>query len=68
MPSCRWFLCLYQVFGGAHMLTQFMTAPSLELLIEGMTAPSKEKASHQKQACSRIFSCYTAMPIGSLEL
>ena len=31
-----------------------MTAPSLELLIEGMTAPNKEKASHQKQACAHM--------------
>ena len=40
----------HQVFGGAHKLTQWMTAPSLELLCEGSIEAGKEKASHQKQA------------------
>lgn len=37
------------MLGGAHKLTQWMTAPSLEVLCDGMLSASKEKASHQKQ-------------------
>ncbi|CAL5224422.1 g7105 [Coccomyxa viridis] len=43
------FIGLQKVFGGAHKLTQWMTAPSLEILCDGMLSASKEKASHQKQ-------------------